>query len=218
MGDWNAGVRASVNTGGRGAVAEIEGVLAVDVDSLRGLVRVLVDSALHLLQDLVDLNQVVLGAGVGHGRQVVLLGHGSGAGRRSAGLLVVNVLLRRGCHVVGAGHGTGVQAESAVKGEKGSADLLIGGRVDLATLGVGEEVVNHVEGALAAVVIAAVVANVLSSGRVQGLLVEVQSIVCRWLGCIVASMPSLVCEGGGVSPNVAIMIIVARRSWRQISL
>lgn len=218
VGDWNAGGGASVAARRRGAVAEIERVLAVDVNSLGGLVRVFVDSALHLLQDLIDLDQIVLGAGVGHGRQVVLLGQRARTRRSTTDVLVVLYVLRgRSRHVVGARHGTGVEAEGTVEGEKGSAYLLVGSRVDLAALGVCKEVVDHVESALP-VVVAAMVADVLSSGRVQGLLVEVQSIICRWLGSIVASMPSLVCEGGRVSPHVAIMIIVARRSWRHISL
>ena len=61
------------------------------VGTLRGA-SVLIDGGLHLFQDMVDLLQVVLGAEVGHGREVVVLGKGAvragaadGKSRRGSG-------------------------------------------------------------------------------------------------------------------------------------
>lgn len=83
----------------------------------------------------------------------------------------------------------------------------------------GEEVINHLVSALAVVATgSSAITKVLCSGGVHGRLVEVETIVGRWLRCIVTTMPSLVRERGRVSPHLTIVIVVTRRSWRRISL
>lgn len=59
----------------------------------------------------------------------------------------------------------------------------------------------------------------LGAGIVHGRLVEVETIVGGGLRGIIATRRSrLVGEGGSVSSHLAIVIIIARRAWRRVSL
>lgn len=60
-------------------------IAVVDLDTGSGVVGVLVDGVLHLAEEIVDLDEVLLGPGVGGHGQVVLLGQGV-LGRRRAGV------------------------------------------------------------------------------------------------------------------------------------
>jgi hypothetical protein len=188
----------------------------MDMNAGSSVAGVLVDGVLHLAKDVVDVDEILLRARVGHG-EIVLLSQGVAGsrasvhgGRRS---WLGHVLL---C----GGHGAIGDGQVSVKRHQGAANLGIRGGVNLATLGAAKEVVDHVIGALS--IIAAgggAVAKVLGAGVVQGRLVEVKAIVGRGLGSIVAArMPCLMGKGGGVSSHLAIVVIIARGAWRRISL
>lgn len=188
----------------------------MDMNAGSSVAGVLVDGVLHLTKDVVDVDEILLRARVGHG-EIVLLSQGVAGSRASVhggrGSWLRHVLL---C----GGHGAVGDGQVSVKRHQGAANLGIRGGVNLATLGAAKEVVDHVIGALS--IIAAgggAVAKVLGAGVVQGRLVEVEAIVGRGLGSIVAArMPCLMGEGGGVSSHLAIVVIIARGAWRRISL
>ena len=77
-GDMDATRRATLSNGRRRAVAKapIVVIAVVDLDTSRGVVGVLVDGVLHLAEEIVDLDEILLGPGVGGHGQVVLLGQG----------------------------------------------------------------------------------------------------------------------------------------------
>jgi hypothetical protein len=112
-------------------------------------------------------------------------------------------------------HRTAGDRQRFAKRHQRAADLGIGGRVDLSAFGISEEVVNHVIGALTIIATGSccVVTRVLSTGIVHGRLAEVEAMVGRGLGCIVAtSMTCLVSESGGVGSHLAIVIVIAGRA------
>lgn len=188
------------------------------MDTSSGMVGILVDCVLHLAEDVIDVDEVLLGASAGH-RQVILLGQGVLA-RRWAGVnrswgMLGHVLLSSSHRAVGDG-------QVAVKGHQRAANLGIGRRVNLAALGVAKEVINHIVGALTIITTAggSGIAKVLGTGVVDGRLVEVETIVGRRLRSIVATarMGLVVSKGSWVSSHLASVVIVAGRSWRRISL
>lgn len=192
----------------RRSVAVTVEALAVDMNASSSVAGVLVDGVLHLTKDVVDVDEILLRARVGH-REIVLLSQGVArsrasvhGGRRS---WLRHVLLCGGYGAVGDG-------QVSVKRHQGAANLGIRGGVNLATLGAAKEVVDHIIGALS--IIAAgrsAIAKVLGASVVQGRLVEIEAIVGRGLGSIVAArMPSLMSKGGGVSSHLAIVVIIAR--------
>lgn len=90
----------------RGVVAHIDPMMRVMSTLWRA--SVLVYRGLHLLENVVDLLEVILGSQVGHGRQIIVLGQGSVRGPatdRQGG--------RSGSHVLG-GQAPGVEAERGV--------------------------------------------------------------------------------------------------------
>lgn len=200
----------------RRSVAVTVEAITVDMNASSSVAGILVDGVLHLAEDVVDVNEILLRAGAGH-REVVLLSQRVAGSRASVhggrGSWLRHVLL---C----GGHGAVGDGQVSVERHQGAANLGIRGGVNLATLGTAKEVVNHVIGALS--IIAAggsAVAKVLGTGVVQGRLVEVEAVVGRGLGSIVAArMPCLMGEGGGVSSHLAIVVIIARGAWRRISL
>jgi hypothetical protein len=82
-------------------------------------VGALVDGALHLLQDLVNLDQVGLGANVGHGRQLVVLGVRSAV----LGPMTVHTNHSRSRHVLA--HMSSVDGEGAMQGHQPLANLSV---------------------------------------------------------------------------------------------
>jgi hypothetical protein len=105
--------------------------------------------------------------------------------------------------------------EGPVERRQRAADLSIRGRVDLSALGISEKVVDRVVGALTVIATGScgVVTKMLSTGVVHGRPAEIEIIVGRGLGSIVAaSMTCLVGESGVVSSHLVIMIIITRRT------
>jgi hypothetical protein len=208
----------SVSRRRRGSASvSVEAVIsAVYVNTGSSVAGVVVDGVLHLAQEVVDMDEILLGACVGHG-QVVLLSHGVVAG---CGSVKNGSRASRLGHILsGWPHGTVGNRQGAVERQQRATNIGIRRRIDLAALGMSEEVINHLVGAFAIIATgSSVVSEVLRSRGVQGRLVEVETIVGRWLRCIVTAMPSLVRERGRVSPHLTIVIVVTRRSWRRISL
>lgn len=105
-----------------------------------------------------------------------------------------------------------------MEGHQGTANLGIGRRIDLSTLGAAEEVVNHVVGALSVITAgSSAVSKVLGTGIVDWRLVEVETIVGRGLGSIVTAtrMACLMSKGSCVSSHLTSVIIIARGAlWR----
>jgi hypothetical protein len=188
-------------------------VVVVDLHAGGGVTGILVDGVLHLAEEIVDLDEILLCAGIGRHWQIVLLGErvlGGGRTSVSHGSVLRHVLgLRSGGHGSGAagdGHG-------AVKGQQRAADLAVGSGVDLAALCAAEEVIHHVEGALAVVATASssgmvVVAEMLGAlVVVHGGLVEVETVVGGRLRRIVAAGVGLVLVLGA---HLAVMVVEAR--------
>jgi hypothetical protein len=174
------------------------------------MVGVLIYGVLHLAEDVIDVDEVFLGARAGHG-QVILLCEGvlarwwAGVNRSRSRLR--HVLLSSSHRAVGDG-------KVAVKGHQRAANLGIGRRVNLAALGAAEEVINHVVGALTIITASGgAIAKVLSTGVVDGWLVEVKTIVGRRLRSIVTTTGmGLVSKSSGIGPHLASMVVVAGRS------
>ena len=188
-GHGKAARRAALDDGWRLTVAvAVEAVTAVvDLDAGGGMARVLVDGVLHLAQEVVKLNEVLLGPGAGH-RQIVLLRErvlrrGRAAvkhGRRGLMVLRLRHVLLRGSH------GASAHGQRAVQRHEGASDLGIGAWVDLAALGVSEEVIDQVIRALAVVASGSAVGDILGAGGVHGGLVEVEAVAGGRLGRVVA--------------------------------
>jgi hypothetical protein len=199
------------------AITVVAAFRVVDVDTGGGMVGVLVDCVLHLAENGIDVDEVLLGASARH-RQVILLSQGVLARwwagvNRSWGVLG-HVLLSSSHRAVGDG-------QVAVKGHQRAANLSIGRRVNLAALGATEEVINHIVGALTIITTGGgSIAKMLGTGVVDRRLVEVETIVGRRLGSIVttAGMGLVVSKGSWVSSHLPGVVIVAGRSWRRISL
>lgn len=120
--------------------------------SSRGRVGALVDGGLHLLQELVDIEEIGLGSQVGHGRErVLVLGHG----RAACAVATDRHHGRAGRHVVM--HSPALDRDTLEEGEAVS-DLSVGCGVDLTTLGIAEEVVQSI--VTLAVVVATAMAKV----------------------------------------------------------
>lgn len=185
----------------------------VDLDAGGGVARVVIDRVLHLPEHMIDLNKVLLRAGVGQG-QVVLLGErmvvaGSRCTVHHTG---ASGLLR---HVLSfsAAHGTIGYRQGTVKRQQGSANLGVGRGVNLPALGAAEKVINHVEGALTVVATSGTVAQMLCTWSVHGRLVEVETVVGRRLRGIVTSwVASLVRKCSRTSAHLTVVVVVAWRS------
>lgn len=212
--DCNASRRHSVSGRGRGSAAIGETALGImDVNTSSSMGGILINRVLHLAEEIVDLDEVLVRAGIRDG-EIVLLGEGvvrwSRSGVDSWPSLLRNVLL---C----GSHGAGGDGERAMERQQGAANLSIGSGIDLAAFGAAKEVIDHLKGALAVITTrSGAVAEVLGPGIVQGRLVEVKAIVCRRLGRIVAIMPSLVIESRSVSAHLAIVVIIARRTLMRL--
>lgn len=166
----------------------------------------LVDGRLHLLQDVVDLMEVVLGAEVRHRRQVVMLRQGSGsvsytssdgeARRVARDELCSQWAVQRG-----------------MNGHQGAADLAVRRRINLAALDTAKEVVELIVAALAGVECGGLVTHLISA-RVHGRwLVVVQRLI--GLGLVVRVVATVtvlmrLTKGCRVSTNGTVMVIVAR--------
>ena len=202
--------------GGRGAVAQVDSVVADDVDSVRGLVGVLVHCRLHLLENLVKLDEVLLCAGIRHRRKIVVLRQRPRTrGCGTAAATTANRPLHAGSrsrHVVTRRRQRSVRhGEHPVERQERLVDLGIRVGLYLASLGASEEVVDHLHLALAVVeATGGVVAEIVVAGTAHGLLVKIQSVVGGWLGgAVVAGVGGLVVESGGISPHLAIVVVVA---------
>lgn len=210
--------RAAVHGVGGGSVAEAVAVVAavVNLDTGGGVASVLIDGVLHLAQQVVNLDEVLLRSGVGHG-QIVLLGkrvvRDGGDARAHAARYVGRLR-----HVLlGSGHGAVGNREGAMEGEKRAANVIVRRGVDVATLGAAKKVVDHVVGSLAVIASAGgsgVVANVLGAGSVHGRRVEIHAVVGRGLRSIVATGMARLGEAGGAGAHLAVVIIVAG-GWRE---
>lgn len=92
-------------------VASIVALAAMNVNSGSSMAGVLIDGILHLTKHVVDLNEVLLGSGIGHGQVVLLsqrvLGHSRDAAAAAAatthGVSWLRLMLRLR-HVLVSGH------------------------------------------------------------------------------------------------------------------
>jgi hypothetical protein len=179
-----------------------------------GVARVLVDGILHLAKESVELDEILLGPGVGHGQVVLLsqrvLSWGSGSVNDGRGSVVRHVLLSGGHRSVGDG-------KRSMERQQGAANLSVRGWVDLTTLGIAEEVIDHVIGALTIVATSRAVAKMLCPG-VQRRLVEVETVVGGWLRRIVTTRVTRVREGRGGSSHLTTVVVVACRAWKRAGL
>lgn len=98
---------------------------------------VLVDSRLHLLKEVVHLLEVLLGAKIGHGWEVVVLGEGMmGTGYAES--------VRRLSHVLSS-QTSGVKPQGGMERHQSAANRLIGGRVDLTALDTAKEIIQVIK-------------------------------------------------------------------------
>jgi hypothetical protein len=204
--------RRPVRARGRGSVTvTVETALRlVDVNARSSVVSILVDGILHLAENVIDVNEILLGTRARHGQVILLsqrvLARGMTSVDRSGSVLR---------HVLLSGsHGAVGDGEVAMKRHQGTANLSVGRRVNLATLGTAKKVVNHVICALSVVTAMSTVAKVLGTAIVDRGLVEVETIVGRRLGSIVttAGMGLVVSKGSWVSSHLPGVVIVAGRS------
>lgn len=101
-------------------------------------VRALVDRGLHLLQEVVDVEEIRLGSQVRHWREgVLVLGHG----RTAASVAVDRHHRRARWHVVR--HAACLDRHALQEGQA-AADFSVGCRVDLPALGITKEVIQGV--------------------------------------------------------------------------
>ena len=94
-------------------VASIVALATMNVNSGSSMAGVLIDGILHLTKHVVDLNEVLLGSGIGHGQVVLLsqrvLGHSRDAAAAAAatttthGVSWLRLMLRLR-HVLVSGH------------------------------------------------------------------------------------------------------------------
>lgn len=174
-------------------------------------VGVLVHCALHLLENLIDLDQVILGADIGHGRESVMLLVGS------VTAMTVDRDNRR-CREVLCWERSRVNGECTVQRHQSLADLRIRGRIKLAALGLTEEIVQGVISALAVVKLgsSSMVAHMIAPTATKRLVVHRAAKGRPVVLIITASMTirgvGRLTKGSRVSTNLAIVIIIARRS------
>jgi hypothetical protein len=211
--DGKTVVNGTTGVHGRGGAVSVAVVASiVNLDAGGGVARVVVDGVLHLTEHGVDLDEILLRACVGQ-RQIVLLGERvvMARSRRSVHYAWARMLR----HVLGfsAAHGTIGNREGTVKGEQRSANLGVGGRVNLPALGAAEKVINHVEGALTVVATSGTVSQMLGTRSVHGRLVEVEAVVGRRLRSIVASWVTSLVREGGAGAHLTIVVIIAGRAF-----
>jgi hypothetical protein len=211
--DMHAGGRgASLHRRGRRAMAETTEMLAavVNVDTSSSVASIFINSVLHLSKKIVDLDQILLGSGVGCNGKIVLLSQRV-LGRRRTSLRhgwtgwLGQIALRSSSHWAAGNRKT------VVKREKRTTNLAVGRGVDLAALGAVEKVIHHVIGALAVKrrgLASSGISKMLGTLVVHCGLVEVQSIVGRRLGSVVAAWMRLMLI---IRSHLAIVIIVAGR-------
>lgn len=200
-------VVAYVGPGHGGLVTQIKrrGVVA----ARRGA-AVLVDGALHLLQDLIDLLQVTLSAQVWHWGQVVVLVHGA----LGSGVASNRWQCRGGRHVLRADT-AGVDGEGAVQGHQRPADLVVVAGLDSVALGGAKELVQVFVAAPAVVARGGAVAERLCAVVVNGLLVVPHGAVGLGggMGVVAVVRRRRLAKGGGVGSHLAVVVIKARRAF-----
>lgn len=191
--------------GDRRLVAQVEGRWVV---AAGGRTAVLVDGALHLLQDLVDLLKVTLGSQVWHRRQVVVLVHG--AMRR----LATTDGWESGCgsHVLGA-EAASVDGQGSVERHERSSNVGIVGWVKAPPLCVSKEIIQVFITTPA--IIRSAVAQRLGAVVGDGLPVVSKRAVGLGSPVSIVAMRGWLTKGGGVSTHLmAVVIIEAGRSYR----
>ena len=169
--------------GRRVALTEVDGLVSVMGTwllhtSSGSSIRALVNGRLHLLQELIDVHQIILRSQVGHWRKSILvLWHWASV----AAMAFNRNHCRTSRNVVG--QTTSLDGD-ALKLHQALANLSVGAWIDLTTLSVTEEVIQHVE-TTPSVVISGVVAQVASvaDGIVDrtvglGLLRGIVAVVC----------------------------------------
>lgn len=182
---------------------------AMNVNTSSSMAGVLIDGILHLTKHVVNLNQVLLGSGIGHG-QVVLLSQRVLGNSRTAAAATTSTAhavswLR---HVLFSGHWAVGHGQRSVKRQQRAANVGVRVGINVSALGASEEVVNHVVSALTVIASrSSVVTNVLSARGVQRRLIEVHAIASRSLGRIVSAMVTGLRVSAG--SHLAIVIIVA---------
>lgn len=173
-----------------------------------GRVGTLIDCALHLLQDLVNLKEVALGAKVGHRWQGIVLSIGA------MGRTINGNNSRRG-HVLGSERST-VDGKSTVQGHQSLANLGVRCGIKLTALSVTKKFIKSIIGSLAALVEAGLVTEITTAS--ESLVVHRAPERSRGAVVLVvaARMAILVrlTIGGRISTDLAIVIIIARRSFR----
>lgn len=190
--------------GDRGLVAQVERGWVV---AAGGRAAVLVHGALHLLQDLVDLLEVTLGAQVGHGWQVVVLVHGA-----VCGVATTNGR-KSGCssHVLGT-ESASVNRQGSVERHQRPSDVGIVGWVEAPPLGVSKEIIEIIVAA-PAVIRCRTVAKGLSTVVWHRLSVVSKRAVGLRSPVSIVAMRGWLTKGGGVSTHLmAVVIIEAGRS------
>jgi hypothetical protein len=149
-----------------------------------GRARVVVDGRLHLLQHVVDLLEVLLGAQIGHRRQIVVLGK-----RAMRGATDTTKGVRSLRHVLGSETATSMQAERRMQRHQGTADLRVRTRVDLGALNVAEEIVQGLDVGLPAIVEArGLVADVVGARAAHGMRVVHGGVVRRLGGLLLLAV------------------------------
>lgn len=140
-----------------------------------------------------------------------------GAVRRTAGTST-NGDAGSGSHVL-CRDSSGVDGERTVQGHQRSAHLGIGMGINLAALSAAEEVVEVIIAALAGIKTSRVGEEVTSSVNVLSVIADGAICLGRWWWVgIVARMPGVrwLTKGGRVSTDMAIVIIIARRSFAAV--
>lgn len=173
-----------------------------------GRAAVLVDGALHLLQDLVNLLEVALGSQIWHGWQVVVLVHGA----------VCRVAATdgwesgSGSHVLGT-EPTGVDRQGSVERHQRPSNVGVVGRVKAPPLGVSKKIIQIIIAAPA--VIRSAVAQGLGAVVGDGLPVVSKRAVGLGSPVSIVAMRGWLTKRGGVSTHLmAVVIIEAGRSYR----
>lgn len=163
--------------------------------------------------------EVVLGAQVGHRRERVVLGQGTVGAGGGATTTTSNGKGRGSSDVLGR-ESTSVQAERRMQGQQRPADLGVRGGVDLATLGVAEELVQVVIPALASVKRGRLVGHEVSAGA-HGLLVVQRLVRLGLVVSVVTSMPAILvrlAERCRVGTDMTVVVIVAGRGYGKLAL